>query len=229
MYKYILFDADNTLLDFEADERNAFFALMSEKQIECDDVLYEKYAQHNLSLWEKYERREIDKQYILDHRFTDFLKSENISGDGIEFNDRFCYHLSCGGIKVKDVDKVCTALIENGYKLYIVTNGIKFIQDKRFEKAGINKYFESFYISECIGFQKPRAEFFDFVLNDIGDFDRSDYLIVGDSLTSDIKGGKNAGIDTCWFNINNVRNDTDIVSDYTIYSLKELLDILIKT
>lgn len=227
MYKYILFDADNTLLDFEADERNAFFALMKEKQVECDDLLYEKYAKHNLSLWEKFERREIDKRYILDHRFSDLLESEKISGDGLEFNDRYCYHLSCGGAKIKDADSVCSALIDKGYKLFIVTNGIKFIQDKRFETSGLRKYFQAFYISECIGYQKPRAEFFDFVMRDIGDFERSDYLIVGDSLTSDIKGGKNCNIDTCWFNIKNVRNDTDIIPDYTIYSLKELPEILI--
>lgn len=226
MYKYILFDADDTLLDFEQDERNAFFALFNEICMPCDDKLYGEYTTLNLGLWKRFEKGEIDKQYIMDHRFSDLLEKEKISGDGIELNNRFCYYLSEGGVKMKNAAEVCEALKAKAYKLYIVTNGIKFIQDKRFKKSGLDKYFEYFFISETIGFQKPKPQFFNAVFDKIGDADKSAYLIVGDSLTSDILGGKNADIDTCLINPKKVRNDSEIVPDYTITELSELLEIL---
>ncbi len=226
MYKYILFDADDTLLDFERDEHNAFFALLKEKSLPLDENLYSVYTRVNLGLWKRFEKGEIDKKYIMDHRFTDFLKIVNIDADGIEMNDRYCFHLSEGGVKIENADSVLKKLVDKGYKLYIVTNGIKFIQDKRFKKSGLENYIEDRFISECVGYRKPMHEFFDFVFNTIGDFDKKNYLIVGDSLSSDILGGINAGIDTCWFNVRNVRNDTDIAPDYTIYGLNELLEIL---
>ncbi len=226
MYKYILFDADDTLLDFQSDKHNAFFALLKEIGLPADNELYDEYTKLNLSLWERFERGEIDKQYILDHRFSDLIESGKLTGDGKVLNDRFCYHLSNGNNVISDADSICKALKDKGYQLYIVTNGIKFIQDKRFKTSGLLKYFDDVFISESIGYQKPKAEFFDCVFKSVGDSDKSNYLIVGDSLTSDIKGGKNAGIDTCWYNINNVRNSSDTVSDYTIYKLSDLLDIL---
>ena len=226
MYKYILFDADDTLLDFEQDERNAFFSLFKEIGFPCDEDLYNEYTTLNLGLWKRFEKGEIDKRYIMEHRFSDLLEKEKIAGDGIELNDRFCFHLSEGGVKMKGAAEVCEALKAKGYKLYIVTNGIKFIQDKRFKTSGLEKYFEYFFISETIDYQKPKAQFFDAVFDRIGDADKSAYLIVGDSLTSDILGGKNAGIDTCWINARSVRNDGEIVPDYTITELSELLEIL---
>lgn len=226
MYEYILFDADNTLLDFEKDEHDAFFSLMKEIGLPLDESLYNTYASHNLLLWKMYEKGEIDKQYIMDHRFGDLVSDGIFSGDGAELNDRYCYHLSEGGAKMKNADTVCAALLAKGYRLFIVTNGIKFIQDKRFKKSGLVKCFEQFFISECIGYQKPKKEFFDFVFEKIGDTDKSKYLIVGDSLSSDIAGGINADIDTCWFNVEKVRNDSNIVPSHTIYELNDLLKFL---
>ncbi len=226
MYKYILFDADDTLLDFEQDERNAFFSLFKEKGFPCDEDLYNEYTTLNLGLWKRFEKGEIDKRYIMEHRFSDLLDKEKIGGDGIELNDRFCFHLSEGGVKMKGAAEVCEALKAKGYKLYIVTNGIKFIQDKRFKKSGLEKYFEYLFISETIGYQKPKAQFFDTVFDKIGDADKSSYLIVGVSFTSDILGGKIAGIDTCWIIARSVRNDGEIVPDFTITELSELLKIL---
>lgn len=227
MYKYILFDADNTLLDFDADEHNAFFSLMKEHNIKNGEQIHDEYIKYNLSLWERFERGEIDKDYILLHRFSDLIDKGLLTGDGEALNSGFCEYLSEGGIKMPDAEEICRELTKSGYELYIVTNGIKFIQDKRFASSGLMPYFKECFISEVVGCQKPMREFFDVVLDKIGDHDRSKYLIVGDSLTSDIKGGINSDIDTCWFNPKKVRNDTDIVSDYTIYSLIELRDILL--
>lgn len=225
-YKYILFDADDTLLDFKKDEENAVIALFNEKGIEPTPLLVDTYSKINLGLWKQFERGEIQKKDITDRRFTYLLKEMDISGDGIDFDKIYRRHLSEGGIKLSNADIVCSKLKQMGYKLYIVTNGIEEIQTKRLAKAGLVQFFDHVFISEKIGWQKPKTEYFDAVFNKIGCFDRSKYLIVGDSVTSDVLGGKNAGVDTCLLNFRNNENNSDIVPDYIITNLIELLDIL---
>ena len=225
-FKYILFDADDTLLDFAKDEETAFYALFHEKDLTPTPLLYHTYSKINLGLWKQYEREEINKDDINNLRFTNLLKEFGMDGDGIEYNQRFMFHLSEGYHLMKDVETVCKRLKEMGAELYVVTNGLAFIQKKRFARSGLERYFNNTFISELIGYQKPKKEFFDFAFNEIGCTDKSQYLIVGDSLTSDIKGGKNAGIATCWFNFSSVENTTDIKPDYTINNLIELLDII---
>lgn len=225
-YKYILFDADDTLLDFKKDEENAVKALFQEYGIAPTPLLIERYSAINLSLWKQFERGEITKKDITDRRFTYLLKEMNIDGDGIEYDKNYRRHLSEGGIKITDADIVCKKLKEKGYQLFIVTNGIESIQTKRFAKSGLEKYFDGVFISEKMNTQKPKKEYFDIVFNEIGSLSKSEYLIVGDSLTSDITGGKNAGIDTCWCNFGNKENNSEVMPDYTIKSLIELLELL---
>lgn len=225
-YKYILFDVDDTLLDFKKDEENAVIATFKEKGISPTPLLVETYSKINLGLWKQFERGEIQKQDITDRRFTYLLKEMNIVGDGIDFDKNYRRHLSEGGIKITDADTVCDELKAKGYKLYIVTNGIEYIQTKRLNKSGLEKYFDNIFISENFGVQKPKIEYFNMVFREIGCCDKSKYLIIGDSLTSDILGGKNAGIDTCWCNYRNCVNTSEISPDYVITNITELLDIL---
>lgn len=226
-YKYILFDADDTLLDFGLDENNAFKAVCTEKGLTYTPYFYERYSAINLGLWKQYERGEIEKSDITRLRYTKLLKEFGIDGDGVEFNECYCRNLSEGGITVKNAVNVCQKLKNAGYELYIVTNGIEFIQMKRLKKSGLDAYFKHVFISEKLGFQKPRKEYFDIVFKEIGCPDKEKYLIVGDSLTSDIKGGKNAGIDTCWINRKNVRNNGEVIPDYTVEEITQLLSILL--
>lgn len=225
-YKYLLFDADDTLLDFKEDEKRAVSALFREQGIEPTPLLVERYSAINLGLWKQFERGEISKEEIKVRRFTNFLKEHNIEGDGVEYNEKYRRHLCEGGIKLPDADLVCKILKEKGYKLYILTNGIEEIQKKRFAKSGLVDYFEDFFISETMNTQKPAKEYFDKVFASIGSNDKSEYLIIGDSLSSDITGGIMAGIDTCWCNFRGSINNTDCKPDFIIKNLIELLDIL---
>ena len=225
-YKYLLFDADDTLLDFKEDEKRAVSALFLEHGIEPTPLLIERYSAINLGLWKQFERGEISKNDIKSLRFTNLLKEQKIDGDGIEYDKKYRRHLSEGGVKFPEADSVCKALKEKGYKLYIVTNGIEEIQTKRFAKAGLVDYFEKIFISETMNTQKPAKEYFDKVFAEIGSYDKSEYLIIGDSLSSDITGGIKAGIDTCWCNFRESTNNTDCKPDFIIKNLAELLDIL---
>ena len=112
------------------------------------------------------------------------------------------------------------------HNLYIVTNGVASTQQIRIGDSGLQPYFKDIFISELLGSQKPQKEFFDHCFERIPDFDPSLALIIGDSLTSDIKGGNNAGIETCWFNPDGEENNTDAKVDYEIKSLKALYSLL---
>ena len=225
-YKYILFDADDTLLNFKEDEKNAVSALFRDNGIEPTPLLIERYSAINLGLWKQFERGEISKNDIKSRRFTYLLEEMGIEGDGVEYDKKYRFYLSEGGVKFPEADTVCKYLKEKGYRLFIVTNGIEDIQKKRFARAGLNSYFEEFFISEKLNTQKPAKEYFDKVFSSIGSYEKSEYLIIGDSLTSDIAGGINAGIDTCWCNFKCEENSSDYHPVYIISNLSELMGIL---
>ena len=220
-------DADDTLLDFGQDEENAFKKVCDEKNIAFTPLLYSRYSEINLGLWKQFEKGEITKADILRLRFYNTFKEIGIIIDGTEYSNCYGKHLSNGGIPVDGAIEVCQKLKDAGYKLYIITNGIEYIQEGRFKNSNLGEYFEYRFISECMGVQKPKKEYFDKVLDTIGCQDKEKYLIVGDSLSSDILGGINSGIDTCWINRKNIRNDTDIVPDYLVKTLKDILEILL--
>ncbi len=225
-YKYILMDADDTLLDFKEDETNAISSLYKYIGIEPTPLLINLYSDINLSFWKMYERGEIEKSEIGPGRFKKLLKELGIKGDCNEIDKKYRSYLANCGVTFPNTIQVCQKLKEKGYHLYIVTNGTESIQKSRFANAGFSKVFEKYFVSDFIGYQKPKVNFFNRVFEEIGCFDKSAYLIVGDSLTSDILGGKNAGIDTCWCNFRNKTNETKLVPDYTIENISQLLSIL---
>lgn len=225
-YKYILMDADDTLLDFKEDETKAISFLYKYLGIEPTPLLIKLYSDINLSFWKKYERGEIDKSEIGPGRFCELLNKMGIDKDCAAVDEIYREYLKQGGITFPNTLEVCRKLKERGYKLYIVTNGTESIQKSRFANAGFSSVIEKYFISDSVRYQKPRVEFFNHVFKDIGCTEKSAYLIVGDSLTSDILGGKNAGVDTCWCNFRNKLNETDIYPDYTIGNISQLLNFL---
>jgi len=161
-------------------------------------------------------------------RFKEFFASEGIETDCAEaFNKE--YQLRLG-------DTIC--FCDDGYELvkslkgqfkqYVVTNGTKVAQDKKLNKSGLIDLFDDVFISEVLGVEKPGVEFFERVWDRIGTYDKSEIMIVGDSLTSDMKGGNNAGIICCWYNPKHVVNDKDVHVDYEIDHLQKLPEILKK-
>jgi 2-haloacid dehalogenase len=126
---------------------------------------------------------------------------------------------------IDDAEETCKARPAPPKRIYIVTNGVAITQKMRIKNSIIRKYISDLFVSEDIGFQKPRKEYFDYVFSKIPNPDMRNTIIVGDSLTSDIAGGVQSGIDTCWFNKDNVKNTTTITPTYEITRLIELSKI----
>lgn len=225
-YKYLLFDADDTLLDFKSAEKNAFYKLLKEKGIEPTPLLHKTYSDINQSVWERFEIGTVAKDEIGVTRYREFLEKIGYKADAADFDLTYHRLLGFQGEIIKDTDKVCEKLCSLGYSINVVTNGFADTQKQRFSISGLNRYIDRFFISESIGVQKPEKAFFDYVFKEIEDMEKSNYLIIGDSLTSDILGGINAGIDTCLFNPRKKVNNSSIIPTYMISSLEELFAII---
>ena len=224
-YDTLLFDVDNTLLDFDANEKESFKSMILDKGEEYSEELYETYKKMNHRMWEAVERGEITIDDVLYTRFSKLMNMYRKEVDGIEYENTYRFYLNRGIQEMPNVHEVLSELKKN-HRLYVITNGIKETQDSRMNRSGLVKYFEERFISESIGANKPSSEFFDYVKNSIDDFNPSNTLIIGDSLTSDIKGGNLAGIDTCWFCKEGTVNSTGIIPTYEIHALDELFEII---
>lgn len=224
-YDTLLFDVDNTLLDFDANEKESFKSMILDKGEEYSEELYETYKKMNHRMWEAVERGEITIDDVLYTRFSKLMNMYGKEVDGIEYENTYRFYLNRGIQEMPNVHEVLSEL-KKKHRLYVITNGIKETQDSRMNRSGLVKYFEERFISESIGANKPSSEFFDYVKNSIDDFNPSNTLIIGDSLTSDIKGGNLAGIDTCWFCKEGTVNSTGIIPTYEIHALDELFEII---
>ena len=197
-YDIVLFDADGTLLDFAKSEREAVMEALSAMDVELVCGMLEEYSRINDSFWKMLERGEIEKKELFYRRFEVFFEKYGIKKDPHKMADTYMRILSEKGYLLDGAFELCKEL-SGKVRMYIVTNGTEFIQRGRQKRSGISQFFEGVFISDCIGFEKPRIEFFEYVENSIENFSKERTLIVGDSLTSDIAGGINFGIDTCWY------------------------------
>ncbi len=227
-YEIIIFDADETLFDFKRSERDAFKNTMIEFDIDYDENHHLKiYQGINKSIWKEFEDGLITQRELKIERFKRLSDKLNARFDEAQFAKAYLKHLANASFLYKDSIKLVESLHKD-YKLTIVTNGLKDVQDNRIRKSTIAKYFQDIVVSEEVELSKPNPQIFEHALNNIKHTDKSKVLIVGDSLTSDIQGGINAGIDTCWFNPNKIENKTDIKPTYEICSLMGLKNIIQK-
>ena len=225
MYTTVLFDADETLLDFRKSENSALLQTFCENNLPTDESFLKSYMEINDSLWERFNKGEIRKNEITDMRFTLLFEKYKIALDGKKFNDIYLNNLSSYGYVLEGAYELCQKLFENGLKLYIITNGIGFVQKKRFSKSSLGKFFEKVYISEDIGASKPSKEYFDFVYADICEKDKSKIIVVGDSLGADIRGGKKYGFATCWYNPKNLPDTNE--ADFSAGNFADIERILL--
>ena len=246
MIRVILWDIDNTILSFDAAEKAALNKEFEEFELgEFNDEMLQCYVSINRKYWQALERGEITKPEVLVGRFEEFFKLYNLPVEkAAAFNKRYqdllgdtiCFHDDAYNI-VKDFKgKVlqCAA-----------SNGTKVAQVKKLKNSGLDQLFELIFISEDVGAEKPSVEFFDKVLTDAstwlreneatclesngvyrGELKPSEVIIVGDSLTSDILGGNNAGIKTCWYNPKKLANDMNVKVDYEIQDLHEVMRLI---
>lgn len=200
MIKAILWDVDNTLLDFHAAESAAIKSLFREFGFgECPDEKVKRYAAINMSFWERLERNELTKDRVLVGRFEQFFEEEGIDpSHAPRFNE--LYQLRLGDTIVYRDDSINIVRALKGRVLqYVISNGTVVAQTKKLRLSGLGELMDGIFLSERIGVEKPNIGFFSPVFEAVP-AKPSEMLIVGDSLTSDIKGGNNAGIPTCWYN-----------------------------
>ena len=221
----IFLDIDDTLLDFHKAEALALRKALLDVDVEPAEETLRRYSAINKSQWELLEEGLLTRQQVLIRRFELLFQEFGIDASPAETRDRYEAHLAVGHFFMPGAPE----LLEELYgrcMLYIVSNGTGSVQAGRIASAGIGRYFERVFISEEIGFEKPSREFFRCCFAQISDFDPARAIIVGDSLTSDVRGGRNAGIKTCWYNPGGKAPRPDILPDYSIRSLAELPPLL---
>lgn len=226
-YDVILWDMDGTLLDFLAAEKNAIRSCFEKFQLgECSDDMLSRYSAINKRYWEMLERQELTKQEVLEGRFREFFSKEGLPVFMAEaFNAE--YQIRLGDTVVyRDDSLELVRVLKSEVKQYIVTNGTKIAQDRKLKLSHFGKLMDGVFISDEIGIEKPLTGFFDKVFEQLGDVPRERVLIVGDSLTSDMRGGNNAKIKCCWYNPSGEKRPGDIRIDYDISNLQEIRGIL---
>ena len=225
--KVILWDIDGTLLDFDAAETEAINACFRIFDLgTCTDEMLRTYKEINRTYWKRLERGELTKPEVLEGRFRDFFAAYHIDTSvapkfnaeyQVRLGDTVCFHPN-GLEMVKSLKgKVLQCA---------VTNGTKVAQDRKLRNSGLDELLDGIFISDVIGIEKPSVGFFDEVFRSIGEYEPSEVLIIGDSLTSDIQGGNNAGILTCWFNPERKEHNTNLRIDYEIQDLGEVNEIV---
>ena len=223
-YKILLFDLDDTLLDFGANETDSLNKLFQQYGYTFSDKLFQLYNSVNKQLWADYENGNIVLDDVLNSRFSKTMLRLGEVVDGLEWEKLYRELLGNGCQLMEGALELCQN-ISVSHRLFVITNGITQTQIKRLKQSGLYEFFEDIFDSQSIGFQKPSKEFFDYVISHIKDFKIEEALIIGDSLNTDIKGGLLSGIDTCWINRRSQKRPVEIRSTYTITSLVELYDI----
>ena len=225
-YEVLLFDADNTILDFDKSEEQALRWTFRDMGWEFSQHVLQVYRRNNIAQWQLFEQGKISKSEVLINRFVETFKELRMSFCDIDVvAEKYEQYLMLGFFVVPHAKEVLRCL-QKTHKLYVVSNGVVTIQNSRMKGSGLEKFFVNRFVSEEVGFPKPQKQYFDYCFEHIGNVDRSQTLIVGDSLTSDIQGGANAQIDTCWYNPDHVANDSSLVPTYVIDDLRQILNIV---
>ena len=223
MIKNIFFDLDDTLLDFHMAEKVALTKTLLHFDIEPKDEILERYSELNLSQWKLLEKGILTRDEVKVRRYQLLFKELGVNSLAREATEYYENLLGVGHYFVDGAEEVLRSLSDK-YCLYIASNGNTKVQLSRMKSADIIKYFADIFISEEIGFDKPSSEFFNSCFSKIRNFSKEDAVIIGDSITSDINGGKGMGIKTIWYNPG--RKESDVVADHEINNLLELIPLL---
>lgn len=223
-YTTIYFDLDNTILDFTATEYKAIKQLLTLHNLPYSDEIIAKYSSINQSWWERFEKGEIKKEEIFAGRFNTFLEYYGFDGNPQKMADDYFGLLAAGHDIIENADIVVKALKERGYTICITTNGVSKTQYRRIDECGLKQYFDYVFVSEDAGHQKPEIEYFEYAMLNSNEKDKSKILVIGDSLSSDILGGINFHVDTCW--LNPKFRPATVKPTYEIANIMQILDIL---
>lgn len=225
-YRIALFDADNTLLDFTRAEHDALCACLASRGLPHDEDTVAAYSAINDGHWKRLERGLTTRDRLKIERFADFFASIGYSGDPVQMARDYESTLGQQTCLLEGALELIQAL-HGKCELYIVTNGITAVQKSRFGRCALAPYFDRSFISGEMGCAKPEKRFFDLVAAAIPGFDPKEALVIGDSLSSDIRGGINAGLDTCWFNPKGKPAPADMEITHTVSRLADIEAILL--
>ena len=225
-YHTLLMDADRTLFDFERSEAQALERTLQDFSLPFSQEILMAYIQINEALWRKLELGEISRSWLQAARFEGLLQAIGAPGEPGQLNERYVEHLGEGNFLLPGAAQVCRRLSKT-CRLVLVTNGLHKAQTRRFATSAIKPYFSGLFISEDLGCDKPDPAFFDAVLAALGNPPRRQLLVVGDSLSSDIQGAANAGLDACWLNPKGAARPQGLPIADEIRALEELVPIVL--
>ena len=226
-YSVIFWDLDQTLLNFDLSMEHALRAVFHKYGLDIDDRIIVRYDAINKSYWNKLELGEITKEEVTVGRFRTLFEEFNIQHiSPEEINRVFQKELGSVYFYMDGAKETVQKLREMGYRQYVVTNGVNSTQASKMKLSGFDRMVDGVFVSEVIGYPKPMKAFYEACFSALPDVKRDECIMVGDSLTSDMRGANNAGIAACWFNPNACKNDTDVQTNYEIRQLTELLTIL---
>lgn len=224
-YKWLLFDADGTLFDYDKAEAMALESSFEQIGYRFESGYGEKYRQINGQIWQEFEQGSISQDRLRVRRFELLFEVIGFKFDPQAFSERYLKNLADGSYLIEGAAETVRLLYKR-VGLMIVTNGLKEVQRSRLAKSAIGEYFSEMIISEEVEAAKPDKRIFDVAFGRMNSPKKDEVLIIGDSLSSDIKGGNDYGIDTCWFNPKRKPCDLDVDIRYEIGHLTQLLDIV---
>lgn len=224
-FETLLFDVDETLLNFKEGQHNAITQLFISQGVDLTPDIRQRYETKNTALWHAFEKGELAKERVLADRFTYIFNECGLVKDGAEMDRIFREYLKEEAILLEGAFEMVAELSES-HQLYVVTNGVSTTQYRRLEKSELKPYFNDIFVSEDTGYQKPMPEFFNYAFERIEQFNPAKTMIIGDSLIADIQGGNNAGIASCWYNPDRLNRHADIIPTYEIQELSQLRDIV---
>lgn len=225
MIKAILIDVDNTLLDFNKCAKESMKMAFEDFGLTFQEEMFERFTEINNYLWKELENEIITKEDLLDVRWNMIFKQCGIEYDGRKFEKRFEELLAESHQPVEGALEMLQYL-SSKYDVYVATNGFTNAQINRIALAGMKVHVHEIFVSESIGYSKPNEEFFEYCFSKIGNVEKDEVIIIGDSLTADIIGGINYGIHTCWYNHTGEKQPSEINMDYKIEHLNGIIDIL---
>ncbi|MEG1858120.1 MAG: YjjG family noncanonical pyrimidine nucleotidase [Pseudoflavonifractor sp.] len=225
-YDYVLFDADNTLLDFDAAEARALDQTLAQYGYPVTDAAREVYLAANRALWGQFDRREVTQAQLVVERFAALQRTLGGEHDPAEMNRFYLARLAEGGDLLPGAGALCAKLAPH-CTLAIVTNGVASAQRGRFARSGLAPLIPHLFISEELGCQKPQKEFFCAVLSALSMPPPERVLVVGDSLAADIQGAINAGLDSCWYNPGRLPRNPQVLPTYEVCDFNQLADLLV--
>ena len=225
MVTSIFFDLDDTLLDFGKSEAAALKRALEEFGVKPEPEILTRYHVINQTQWKRLERGEISREEVLLGRFALLLSEFGIPGDPAVLCASYERKLAMGSDVLPGAQALLQTLFPR-YALYLATNGTASVQYGRLKRTGLGRYFRKVFISQELGANKPSKEFFDRCFDALPGLRREETVMVGDSLTSDILGGKNVGIRTCWYHPAGAAAPEDLRPDAEFSRLEDLPDLL---